>query len=43
MRDRLLPAVRTNTSLTSLEIAVVDEGESEAREAEEIVNSRAAR
>jgi hypothetical protein len=43
LRDRLLPAVRANTSLTSLDIAVVGEGESEAREAEEIVNSHAAR
>jgi hypothetical protein len=43
LRDRLLPAVRANTSLTSLDITVVGEGESEAREAQEIVNSRAAR
>jgi hypothetical protein len=43
LRDRLLPAVRVNTSLRLLDIEVVDEGESEAREAEEIVNNRAAR
>jgi hypothetical protein len=43
MRDRLLPAVRANTSLTSLEISATGEGESAAREAQEIVNSRAAR
>jgi hypothetical protein len=42
-RERLLPAVRANTSLTSLEITVTGEGESAAREAQEIVNSRAAR
>jgi hypothetical protein len=43
LRERLLPAVRANTSLTSLEITVTGEGENEAREAEEIVSSRAAR
>jgi hypothetical protein len=43
LRDRLLPAVRANTSLTSLEISATGEGESAAREAQEIVNSRAAR
>jgi hypothetical protein len=43
-RERLLPAVRANTSLTTLEITVTGEGESAAREAQEIVlNSRAAR
>jgi hypothetical protein len=43
MRERLLPAVRANTSLTLLEITVTGEGESAAREAQEIVNSRATR
>jgi hypothetical protein len=43
LRDRLLPAVRANTSLTSLDITVTGEGENDAREAQEIVNSRAAR
>jgi hypothetical protein len=43
LRNRLLPAVRANTSLTLLEITVTGEGESAAREAQEIVNSRAAR
>jgi hypothetical protein len=43
LRERLLPAVRANTSLTNLEITVTGEGESAAREAQEIVNSRAAR
>jgi hypothetical protein len=43
LRERLLPAVRANTSLTTLEIAVAGEGESAALEAQEIVNSRAAR
>jgi hypothetical protein len=42
MRDRLLPAVRANTSLTRLEITVTGESESAAREAQEIVNSRRA-
>jgi hypothetical protein len=43
VRERLLPAVRTNTSLMRLEITVAGEGETAAREAQEIVNSRAAR
>jgi hypothetical protein len=43
VRDRLLPAVRANTSLTRLDITVTGEGENAAREAQEIVNSRAAR
>jgi hypothetical protein len=43
MRDRLLPAVRANTSLTGLAITVTGEGEGAAREAQEIVKSRAAR
>jgi hypothetical protein len=43
MRERLLPAVRANTSLTLLDITVTGEGEGAAREAKEIVNSRAAR
>jgi hypothetical protein len=43
LRERLLPAVRANTSLTILEITVTGEGESVAREAQEIVSSRAAR
>jgi hypothetical protein len=43
LRDRLLPAVRANTSLTRLEIMVTGEGKSAAREAQKIVNSRAAR
>jgi hypothetical protein len=43
MRERLLPAVRANTSLTTLVITVTGEGESAAREAQEIVSSRAAR
>jgi hypothetical protein len=43
LRDRLLPAVRSNASLTSLEITVTGEGDDAAREAQEIVNSRAAR
>jgi hypothetical protein len=42
LRERLLPAVRANTSLTSIEITVTGEGESAAREAQEIVNSRGA-
>jgi hypothetical protein len=40
LRDRLLPAVRANTSLKVLEITVTGDGESAAREAQEIVNSR---
>jgi hypothetical protein len=43
VRERLLPAVRTNMSLLELEITVTGEGESAARDAQEIVNSRAAR
>jgi hypothetical protein len=44
LRERLLPAVRANTSLKTLKIVVTGEGESAAREAQEIVkNSRAAR
>jgi hypothetical protein len=44
LRDRLLPAVRANTSLTLLGITVTTgEGERAAREAQQIVNSRAAR
>jgi hypothetical protein len=43
VRNRLLPAVRANTSLTRLEMTVAGEGEAAAREAQEIVNSRAAR
>jgi hypothetical protein len=43
LRDRLLPAVRANTSLTLLDITVTGEGESATYEAQEIVNSRAAR
>jgi hypothetical protein len=43
VRERLLPAVRANTSLTRLEIMVAGEGKSAAREAQKIVNSRAAR
>jgi hypothetical protein len=43
LRERLLPAVRANTSLKRLAITVEGEGESDAREAQEIVNSRAAR
>jgi hypothetical protein len=43
LRERLLPAVRANTSLKRLVIAVTGEGESDAREAQELVNSRAAR
>jgi hypothetical protein len=42
MRDRLLPAVRANTSLTSLMITVTGEGESAAFEVEEILDSRRA-
>jgi hypothetical protein len=42
LRDRLLPAVRANTSLTRLEITVTGDGESDARKAHEIVNSRRA-
>jgi hypothetical protein len=42
LRQRLLPAVRANTSLRRLEITVAGEGEAAAREAQEIVNSRAA-
>jgi hypothetical protein len=40
VRERLLPAVRANASLTHLEITVAGEGESNAHEAQEIVNSR---
>ncbi len=40
--ERLLPAVRANTSLTSLKTTVTGEGERDAREAQEIVNSRRA-
>jgi hypothetical protein len=40
VRERLLPAVRANTSLKRLEITVAGEGESAAREAQEILNSR---
>jgi hypothetical protein len=43
LRERLLPAVRANTSLTRLDITVAGEGDSAAREAQEIVDSRAAR
>jgi hypothetical protein len=43
LRNRLLPAVRANTSLRHLGITVRGEGEHAAREAQEIVNSRAAR
>jgi hypothetical protein len=43
LRERLLPAVRANTSLKRLVITVAGEGESAAREAQEIVDSRAAR
>jgi hypothetical protein len=43
LRERLLPAVRANRSLTRLEMTVTGEGEGAAREAQEIVNSRAAR
>ncbi len=43
LRERLLPAVRANASLKRLEIAVTGEGENDAREAQEIVSSRAAR
>jgi hypothetical protein len=43
LRERLLPAVRANTSLKRLVITVTGEGESAAREAQEIVRSRAAR
>jgi hypothetical protein len=43
MRERLLPAVRANTSLTLLDITVTGEGEGAAREAQEIVKSRTAR
>jgi hypothetical protein len=43
VRERLLPAVRANTALTMLLITVTGEGEGAAREAQEIVNSRAAR
>ncbi len=40
LRERLLPAVRANTSLLDLEITVTGEGEGDAREAQEIVDSR---
>jgi hypothetical protein len=43
LRERLLPAVRANTSLTLLDITVTGKGEGAAREAQEIVKSRAAR
>jgi hypothetical protein len=43
LHNQLLPAVRANTSLLGLEIMVTGAGESAAREAQEIVNSRAAR
>jgi hypothetical protein len=42
LRERLLPAVHANISLMRLIITVAGEGESAAREAQEIVN-RAAR
>jgi hypothetical protein len=40
LRERLLHAVRANTTLMSLDITVTGDGESVAREAQEIVNSR---
>jgi hypothetical protein len=42
LRERLLPAVRANTSLARLDITVTGEGGGAAREAQEIVNSRRA-
>jgi hypothetical protein len=43
LRERLLPAVRANTSLRKFKITVTGEGEGAAHEAQQIVNSRAAR
>jgi hypothetical protein len=43
LRERVLPAVHANASLARLVLTVTGEGESAAREAHEIVNSRAAR
>ncbi len=43
LRERLLPAVRANTSLKRISITVAGEGESDAHEAQEIVSSRVAR
>jgi hypothetical protein len=42
LRERLLPAVRANTSLRDIDITVTGEGESAAREAQEILSSRRA-
>jgi hypothetical protein len=43
LRERLLPAVRANTSLRRFKIAVTGEGEGAAREVQEILKNRTAR